>query len=154
MNGYDFAEVVDRSSAIRIFFLVALDKIPLARALPNKGILRSPSEILRRFHENELAERLKFDHADNKFSLSREKSIKGFLAFKDWFWGGMGEINTNFGSLYLPRNSYIDSLNAMKIPIWERNDQPRPVVKGSLADDFRDLDQDLYIGRVVTLNRL
>lgn len=155
MNGYDFAEVVDRSSAIRIFFLVAAGCIPLSRALPNKGILESPSSILRRFHEFELPLRMKHDHADVKFSLTHEKALMGQKAFKEWFWGGFPEINTSFGSLYLPRTCYIDSLNAMSVPIWELGcDTPKPYVKGSLEDSFREVDQDLFIGTVVTLQRL
>jgi hypothetical protein len=154
MNGYNFAEVVDRSSAIRIFFLVALDKIPLSQALPNRGMLKTPSEILTGFHERELSVRMKYDLSDNKFTLSHEKGLKGYYAFKDWFWGGMKEVNSNFGSLYLPRHCYIDSLNAMRIPIWEVSDDPKPYVKGSLEDPARELDGDLFVGRVVTIKRL
>jgi hypothetical protein len=155
MNGYDFAEVVDRSSAIRIFFLVALDIIPLSQALPGKGRLKSPSEILKGFYERELPVRIRFDYvSDQKSTFSHERALRGQKAFKRWFWGGMKEINTNFGSLYLSRDCYIDSLNAMKIPIWELRSPQEPFVKGSIADPHRDLDQDHFIGTVVTIHRL
>jgi hypothetical protein len=155
MNGYDFAEVVDRSSAIRIFFLVAMGIIPLSRALPEKGMLKSPSKILEEFHENELPARIKYDYvSDIKSLFSHGESLQGFVSFKEWFWGGMKEINTNFGSLYLPRDCYIDSLNAMKVPIWEQRSPQEPYVKGSYLDLHRDLDQDLFVGNVVTLHRL
>jgi hypothetical protein len=155
MNGYDFAEVVDRSSAIRVFFLVAMGLIPLDRALPKRGALKSPSEILRGFAEKELPLRIKYDYvSDQKPAFSLQKSIEGYNAFKEWFWGGLREVNTSFGSLYLSRDCYIDSLNSMKIPVWEPNSVQKPYVKGSLEDPFREIDQDLFIGSVVTLNRL
>jgi hypothetical protein len=155
MNGYDFAEVVDRSSAIRIFFLVAMGIIPLSQALPQKGQLKSPSEILKRFHENELPARIRYDFvSDLKPCFSHGAAIEGLKSFKAWFDGGMKEINKDFGSVYLPRDCYIDSLNAMKIPIWDQRSPSEPYVKGSERDLHRDLDQDLFIGTVVSLHRL
>jgi hypothetical protein len=155
MNGYDFAEIVDRSSAIRIFFLVAMDIIPLSRALPEKGILKSPSKVLEEFHENELPARLRYDYvSDISSSFSHGNAIEGYKSFRQWFWGGMKEINKEFGSRYLSRDCYIDSLNAMKVPIWEQRSDQEPYVKGSTRDEHRELDQDTFIGTVVTLQRL
>jgi hypothetical protein len=155
MNGYEFAEIVDRSSAIRIFFLVAMDIIPLSRALPEKGILKSPSVVLEEFHENELPARIKYDYVSDLSScFSHGSALEGLKAFKDWFWGGMKEINKDFGSVYLSRDCYIDSLNSMKVPIWEQRSPQEPYVKGSFEDEHRELDQDTFIGTVVTLQRL
>jgi hypothetical protein len=155
MNGYGFAEIVDRSSAIRIFFLVAMEKIPLERALPQRGILKSPTEILKGFYESELPARIKHDYvSDIKSLFSHGKALEGFDSFKAWFWGGLRPINTDFGNLYLSKDCYIDSLNAMKVPIWEPRNPQEPFVKGSLEDPHRDLEQDLFIGTVVTLQRL
>jgi hypothetical protein len=155
INGFDLADIVDRSSALRIFFLVALDLIPLQLAVPGRGSLKSPSEIFEDFAENELSERIKFDYLTKiADSFTVDASIKGFNAFKKWFQGGMEEINTDFGNNYLARSSYTDSLNGMYIPIWETRSDDEPYVKGSYKDPFRDLDQDLFIGRVVTLDRV
>jgi hypothetical protein len=154
MNGYDFAEVVDRSSAIRVFFLVAMEIIPLDMALPKRGALKSPSEILSEFAARELPLRIKYDYiSDWKPKFSVAASIEGYYALKEWFRGGLREVNTSFGSLYLPRDCYIDSLNAMRVPIWEPNNPQEPFVKGSLQDPHRKVDDDLFIGSVVSLHR-
>jgi hypothetical protein len=155
MNGFDFADIVDRSSALRIFFLVAMDIIPLDRALPGKGRLFTPSEILEEFTENELSERIKRDYLTKiSTSFTVDAGLEGYNAFKRWFEGGMADINSNIGTRYLPKSCYTDSLNGMYVPIWEDRRQDEPYVKGSYKDPYREIDQDLFIGTVISLNRV
>jgi hypothetical protein len=155
MNGFDFADIVDRSSAIRIFFLVATGDIPLDKAIPAKGMVRTPSKILAEFAENELSQRIKFDYLtkiSDRFQF--DDFVEGYELFKSWFFGGMKPINSNFGNRYLSRDCYRDSLNAMRVPIWEARSSSEPFVKGSYKDPYRDLDQDLFTGTVISMNRL
>jgi len=155
MNGFDLADRLDRSSALRIFFLVAMDEIPLADAIPRRGVMASPSEILRDFSEHELSARIQYDYLtriSEQFTV--EASLKGYSSFKKWFSGGRKDINSDFGNIYLSKSSYVDSLNGMTVPIWEPRKEDEPYVKGSFRDPYRDLDQDLFIGRVVTLDRM
>jgi hypothetical protein len=155
MNGFDFADILDRSSALRIFFLVAMDEIPLSTAIPRRGRMSSPSEILKDFASHELRERIKYDYITTLSSQFTDQAVlEGYKAFKVWFNGGMGKIDTDFGNRYLPRTSYTDSLNGMSVPIWKPRKDDEPYIKGSFRDPFRDLDQDLFIGRVITLDRV
>jgi len=155
MSGIDFAAVVDRSSAIRVFFLVAMGIIPLERALPSKGKLKTPSEVLYDFIEQELTVRVSAGFLEDLHTcFDWDNAMKGYNSFMTWFDGGLGEIPTDIAGRYLPKGSYIDSLNSMRVPIWDQRDPDEPYVKGSVADPYIVVDQTSYIGTVVTLDRV
>jgi len=157
LSGQDLAAVVDRSTALRVFFLVAAGKIPLADAVPGRGQVMTPSEILENFVELELPFRVHSDSEKRNSlleSFSPGKSMEGYKAFCDWFNGGMRRISEDIGWIFLPRGSYVDSTNGMRIPIWEPRKPDEPPVKGSLRDPYVEVEQDIYIGSVISLNRL
>jgi hypothetical protein len=155
MSGLDFAAIVDRSSAIRIFFLVAMGEIPLDLAIPGRGKLKTPSEVLKDFSEQELTFRASSDYySDLKSCFDLDNAMNGYNLFMAWFNRGMDTIPSDFAGKYLPKGSYIDSLNAMRVSIWDQRDPDEPYVKGSIADPYRQADKDLFIGTVVTLDRV
>nr|QIJ70073.1 RNA-dependent RNA polymerase [Swanson narna-like virus] len=155
MNSYEFAIHVDRSSAMRIFFLVAAGLFPLEKALPSKEKIPSPTLILEGFRKSEYWMRVKYDPFTSIRDLFRpENTLEGIKLFREWFYGGRPTVNKQLGTIYLRKSCYRDSLNGMRVPIWEPRSADEPFVKGSLEDPYRQPDKDLFIGSTVHVDRL
>lgn len=155
MNSYEFAIHVDRSSSMRIFFLVANGTIPLEAAAPTRDRIPSPSKILDGFRESEYWMRVKYDPFEKIIDLFKPERIQeGLNAFKTWFFGEQKPVNRCLGNIYLPKSSYRDSLNGMRVPIWTPRRPDEPYVKGSAEDPFFEPNQDLFIGTTVCIDRL
>ena len=76
------------------------------------------------------------------------------MSFKEWFFGGQKPVNRCLGNIYLPKSSYRDTLNGMRVPIWTPRRPDEPYVKGSAEDPFFEPDQDLFVGTTVCIDRL
>lgn len=155
MNSYEFAIHVDRSSALRIFFVVAAGLIPLDIAVPKREKIPSPSSILEGFRSNEYWMRVKYDpFQDIRELFELENMEEGLSLFREWFFGGQKPVNKCLGNIYLHKSCYRDSLNGMRVPINSKRDPKEPYVKGSIRDPYFEPDQDLFIGATVHIDRL